>query len=58
MCVSRVSCQDKCEGGELFDRLNRMIREDGAFTEHDAGKILLDMMGAVNYLHLQGIVHR
>lgn len=41
-------------GGELFDR----ILKRGKFTELDAVKIVIQMLGAVEYLHAQNVVHR
>jgi len=41
-------------GGELFDR----IVEKGTYTEKDASDLLQQILSAVNYLHMQGIVHR
>lgn len=43
-----------CEGGELFQRLNRRHH----FSERYAGKLLCTMLYALNYLHLNRIVHR
>lgn len=41
-------------GGELFERiLNR-----GKFTELDAVKILIQLLGAIEYMHSQNVVHR
>ncbi len=36
-----------CSGGELFDR----IKEQGAYSELDASKVLRQMFEGVNYLH-------
>ncbi|CCF57439.1 hypothetical protein KAFR_0C04480 [Kazachstania africana CBS 2517] len=41
-------------GGELFDR----IVKKGKFTEEDAIKILVQILGAVEYIHSRNIVHR
>lgn len=41
-------------GGELFDR----IVEKGFYTEKDASALIKQVLDAVNYLHLLGIVHR
>lgn len=41
-------------GGELFDR----IVQQGRFTEHDASKVVIQMLEAVKYLHDKNVVHR
>ncbi|KAI1974879.1 Calmodulin-dependent protein kinase cmk2 [Ophidiomyces ophidiicola] len=41
-------------GGELFDR----ICEYGKFTEKDASQTILQVLGAVDYLHERNVVHR
>ena len=41
-------------GGELFDR----ILKRGRFTESDAVKIVIQILGAVEYIHSKNIVHR
>lgn len=46
--ISRVT------GGELFDR----IMEKGSYTEKDASHLIKQVLGAVDYMHEQGIVHR
>mmetsp|Transcript_10222 Transcript_10222/g.20977 ORF Transcript_10222/g.20977 Transcript_10222/m.20977 type:complete len:262 (-) Transcript_10222:494-1279(-) len=43
-------------GGELFDRI--VDAPGGHFTEKDAAAIMLQLMGALAYLHKKGIVHR
>lgn len=49
-----VVCLSSVSGGELFDR----IVEKGTYTEKDASDLLSQILSAVNYLHMQGIVHR
>ena len=44
----------RVQGGELFDR----IVEKGSYTEKDASDLIKQILGAVDYLHGQGIVHR
>lgn len=41
-------------GGELFDR----ICEQGKFTEKDASQTIKQVLGAVDYLHKNNVVHR
>ncbi|XP_076860188.1 calcium/calmodulin-dependent protein kinase type 1 isoform X2 [Brachyhypopomus gauderio] len=41
-------------GGELLAR----ILERGSYTEKDASRVILQVLGAVRYLHHMGIVHR
>ncbi|XP_041083427.1 calcium/calmodulin-dependent protein kinase type 1D-like isoform X3 [Polyodon spathula] len=41
-------------GGELFDR----ILERGVYTEKDASLVIRQVLGAVSYLHRNGVVHR
>lgn len=41
-------------GGELFDR----IVEKGSYTEKDASGLIKQVLEAVNYMHVQGVVHR
>jgi len=41
-------------GGELFDR----ICQQGKFTEKDASQTIKQVMGAVDYLHRNNVVHR
>lgn len=53
----RLYCRfvlELCEGGELFHRLNSR----GHFSERYAGKLLATMLKALNYLHVNMIVHR
>lgn len=44
----------RVSGGELFDR----ILERGVYTEKDASIVIRQVLGAVHYLHENGIVHR
>ncbi|XP_060858897.1 calcium/calmodulin-dependent protein kinase type 1 isoform X2 [Metopolophium dirhodum] len=41
-------------GGELFDR----IVQKGSYTEKDAAHLIRQVLGAVDYMHEQGVVHR
>lgn len=41
-------------GGELFDR----IVSRGYYTEKDASQLVNSILGAMLYMHNQGVVHR
>lgn len=41
-------------GGELLDR----IRKKERFTEDEASQIMRKLVGAVNFMHSKGVVHR
>ncbi|KAL2921707.1 CDPK-related kinase 4 [Bienertia sinuspersici] len=44
-----------CEGGELLDRI---LQRGGKYEEEDAKGILVQILSAVAFCHLQGVVHR
>ncbi|CAN8278405.1 unnamed protein product [Cochlearia groenlandica] len=44
-----------CEGGELLDRI---LARGGRYTEADAKRILVQILSATAFFHLQGVVHR
>ncbi|XP_047325482.1 CDPK-related kinase 4-like [Impatiens glandulifera] len=44
-----------CEGGELLDRI---LSRGGRYTEEDAKSIVVQILSAVAFCHLQGVVHR
>ncbi|KAJ9186993.1 hypothetical protein P3X46_002495 [Hevea brasiliensis] len=44
-----------CEGGELLDRI---LSRGGRYTEEDAKSIIMQILSAVAFCHLQGVVHR
>ncbi|KAH0922170.1 hypothetical protein HID58_022188 [Brassica napus] len=44
-----------CEGGELLDRI---LARGGRFPEADAKRILVQVLSATAFFHLQGVVHR
>lgn len=46
--------QELCSGGDLFDK----IIEKGHYTEHDAKRIMYQLLYAISYCHQRGIVHR
>eukprot|EP00825_Cyclidium_porcatum_P047281 TRINITY_DN7654_c0_g1_i1.p1 TRINITY_DN7654_c0_g1~~TRINITY_DN7654_c0_g1_i1.p1 ORF type:complete len:590 (+),score=111.85 TRINITY_DN7654_c0_g1_i1:113-1882(+) len=46
--------QNYFEGGELYDA----IMNQGNFTEVESAKILYQLLVALDYLHLKGIMHR
>ena len=43
-----------CEGGELFDEIERR----GRFSEKDAIKVMNALLSAINYCHQNNIMHR
>lgn len=45
-----------CEGGELFDDL--YAQPELKYTEEDANKLIRKMVGALAYMHANGLVHR
>lgn len=48
-----------CTGGELFDRIIAKTQSsEGHFSEHDAAKLVWDIIDAIRYCHSLGIVHR
>lgn len=48
-----------CTGGELFDRIIAKTQStEGHFSEHDAAKLVRDILDAIRYCHEKGIVHR
>ena len=47
-----LSC--RVTGGELFDR----IVEKGSYTEKDASFLIRQVLGAVDFMHEKGVVHR
>ena len=49
---------DLCKGGELFELLNSGKSQGFVFREDRASKLMSNMMSAVQYLHVNGIVHR
>ncbi|KAL8473137.1 hypothetical protein ACS0TY_030101 [Phlomoides rotata] len=44
-----------CEGGELLDRI---LSRGGKYTEVDAKNVMIQILNAVSFCHLQGVVHR
>ncbi|XP_021763352.1 CDPK-related kinase 6-like [Chenopodium quinoa] len=44
-----------CEGGELLDRI---LQRGGRYVEEDAKGIVVQILSAVAFCHLQGVVHR
>ena len=49
---------EKCNGGELFDKIIDKIGKGIMFSEKETAKIILQIMSAVNYCHKNGICHR
>ena len=49
---------EECTGGEFFNRLAQRAKDLNMYTEKDAARIFKQLLGAVNYLHAQGVCHR
>ena len=49
---------EKCNGGELFDRIIDNISKNKMYSEKVTAKIMLQIMSAINYCHKNGICHR
>ena len=49
---------EECYGGELFDRILKRIENNLMYTEKEACEIIRQVMGAIEYCHNKGIVHR
>ena len=49
---------EECNGGELFDRLQKNALNNKMYTEKDAAKIMKQILEAINYLHYHGVCHR
>lgn len=47
-------CMELCTGGELIDQCKAAKQ----FSEEQAAEIFLKLLGALNYIHGQGIIHR
>ncbi|GAB2221663.1 hypothetical protein Drorol1_Dr00012848 [Drosera rotundifolia] len=44
-----------CKGGELLDRI---LTRGGKYSEDDAKAVIVQILSAVSFCHLQGVVHR
>ncbi|GMH29412.1 hypothetical protein Nepgr_031255 [Nepenthes gracilis] len=44
-----------CNGGELLDRI---LSRGGKYSEEDAKVVMVQILSAVAYCHIQGVVHR
>ena len=49
---------EKCNGGELFEKLTKRIQEGKLYTEKFAATIFQQLMSAIAYCHSKGICHR
>ena len=49
---------EKCNGGELFDKIINNISSGKVYSEKIAANLLLQVMSAVDYCHKNGICHR
>lgn len=49
---------EKCNGGELFDKIINHIGSGQMYSEKMAANLILQIMSAVDYCHKNGICHR
>ena len=49
---------EKYTGGDLFDKIDRNVTDEGCLVETEAMEIVRSLMVAISYLHENGIVHR
>jgi calcium-dependent protein kinase len=49
---------EKCNGGELFDKIISRISSGQMYSEKTAAYLILQIMSAVDYCHKNGICHR
>ena len=49
---------EKCNGGELFDKIINHIGSGQMYSERMAANLILQIMSAVDYCHKNGICHR
>ena len=49
---------EKCNGGELFDKITHHIRKKEMFKEKEAAYIFFQIISSLYYLHSNGISHR
>jgi serine/threonine protein kinase len=48
-----------CSGGELFEKIvEKSSTGHGCFSEHEAARILYQILSAVSYMHKHSVVHR
>lgn len=47
-----------CSGGELFDAITKRSSLGKCFSEHEAARIMYQLLDAVSYLHKNNVVHR
>ena len=46
------------KGGELFCEINKRIKEKRRWTEKQAARVISQVNSAINYLHMNSIMHR
>ena len=49
---------EKCNGGELFDKITHHIHKKEMYKEKEAAYILYQIISSLDYLHSNGISHR
>ena len=49
---------EECEGGQLSDRIIKIISKGKFYTEREVAKLFQQIMSAIAYCHDNGIAHR
>ncbi|CAA7024555.1 unnamed protein product [Microthlaspi erraticum] len=49
---------DLCTGGDLFDRIGKLVNDQSYYSEKDASQIVRSIMNAVQSCHSKGVIHR
>ena len=53
-----MSYRQYCEGGSAADLVRRLCKMERKLSENVIGYILRELLNAVNYLHMNHVMHR